>query len=277
MTSAPHVPAIHVSDAAGKALRQVVADAGEASLRLVISARFEHGFSFGPPVEGDIAVDAGGITVLLDPASARRADGLSIDVVEAPAGLEFTVRNPNEQRASRPIELRRDCQATLIPHGGKVTLARGESVVLVQALGGSFTVRTDAGALVRIAGRDADALGLEPTATEAAPPGDGPFELERVIAQLRTVFDPEIPVNVVDLGLVYGCEAHPLPGGGYRVEIRMSMTAPGCGMGHVLQEDARAKVRAVPGVAEVDVQIVWDPPWDPGRMSEAARLQLGML
>lgn len=101
--------------------------------------------------------------------------------------------------------------------------------------------------------------------------------MQRVIEQLKTVFDPEIPVNVVDLGLIYACEAHPIEGGGQRVEIKMSMTAPGCGMGDVLMEDARAGVQAVPGVAEVDVEIVWDPPWDQSRMPEAARLQLGML
>jgi metal-sulfur cluster biosynthetic enzyme len=98
-----------------------------------------------------------------------------------------------------------------------------------------------------------------------------------VINKLKTVFDPEIPVNVVDLGLIYTCEAQPLPAGGHRVEIKMSMTAPGCGMGDVLREDAVARVQEVPGVAEVDVELVWDPPWDPNRMSEAARLELGML
>ena len=97
-----------------------------------------------------------------------------------------------------------------------------------------------------------------------------------MIEQLKTVFDPEIPVNVVDLGLVYACDAHPIDGG-QRVEIKMSMTAPGCGMGDVLKEDARARVREVPGVVEVDVEIVWDPPWDKSRMSEAARLELGMF
>jgi probable FeS assembly SUF system protein SufT len=100
--------------------------------------------------------------------------------------------------------------------------------------------------------------------------------MERVMAQLRTIYDPEIPVNVVDLGLIYSCEARQLADGTYRVEIEMSMTAPGCGMGDVLRDDALARVQVVPGVSEVHVELVWDPPWDMDRMSEAARLELGM-
>jgi len=114
-------------------------------------------------------------------------------------------------------------------------------------------------------------------AVEQTPMIDGPFEEERVWEQLKTVFDPEIPVNVVDLGLIYRCEALPLPDGGHRVEIDMSMTAPGCTMGDVLKEDVRRKVQGVPGVKEVEVQVVWNPPWDASRMSDAARLQLGWM
>ena len=176
-----------------------------------------------------------------------------------------------------PIELERDCDATLIPAGEKVTLSQGERVAVTQALGGSFTVTTDRGQLARIAALDADALGLDPPQANEEPLEAGPFDLQDVIERLKTVFDPEIPVNVVDLGLVYVCEAHPLEDGGHRVEIQMSMTAPGCGMGDVLRDDALAKVQAVPGVSDVDIQLVWDPPWNPSRMSEAARLQLGML
>ena len=176
-----------------------------------------------------------------------------------------------------PITLTRDCEATLIPGGQKMTLSQGDCVVVTQALGGSFTVRTDMGHLARIDAHDADALGLNGEQTNEQPLAAGPFELQRVIETLKTVFDPEIPVNVVDLGLIYVCEAHPLADGGHRVEIKMSMTAPGCGMGDVLKGDARAKVQALAGVTEVDVEIVWDPPWDASRMSEAAQLQLGML
>jgi probable FeS assembly SUF system protein SufT len=175
------------------------------------------------------------------------------------------------------IELQRDCDATVIPGGDTITLRRGDLVRVTQALGGSFTVTTSRGYLARIGATDADALGLEPPQAIDEPLASGAFSLDHVINKLKTVFDPEIPVNVVDLGLIYTCEAQPLPAGGHRVEIKMSMTAPGCGMGDVLREDAVARVQEVPGVAEVDVELVWDPPWDPNRMSEAARLELGML
>jgi probable FeS assembly SUF system protein SufT len=272
------MPTIRICEAATRALQDAAVDAGGDSLRFEINERFDHKFVFGSPAEGDIAVDANGLTLLLDPSSARRADGVSVDVVERPNGPEFTVTNPSGPRRSKQIELRRDCEATLIPSGEKVQLSLGERVVLTQALGGSYTVQTDMGRLARIAAHDADALGYEVKPASHEPDeGTGSFDLQHVIEQLKTVFDPEIPVNVVDLGLVYACEAHPIDGGGHRVEIKMSMTAPGCGMGDVLKEDARAKVQAVPGVTEVNVEIVWDPPWDQGRMSEAARLQLGML
>ena len=176
-----------------------------------------------------------------------------------------------------PIELLWDCEATVIPGGDRITLRRGDEVQVTQALGGSFTVTTSGGYLARIGATDAGALGLEPPQAVDQPPASGAFALENVFEQLKTVFDPEIPVNVADLGLIYACEAQPLPAGGHRVEIKMSMTAPGCGMGDVLREDAIARVQEVPGVAEVDVELVWDPPWDPSRMSEAAQLELGML
>jgi len=176
-----------------------------------------------------------------------------------------------------PIELKRDCEATRIPSGERLKLVEHTYVVVTQALGGSLTVRTEDGGLARIAALDADALGFQLRSEKEASAEAGPFSLENVIEKLKTVFDPEIPVNVVDLGLIYLCEAHRLPDGGHRVEIKMSMTAPGCGMGDVLKADALAKVSAVPGVAEVDVEIVWEPPWNQSRMSEAARLQLGML
>ena len=181
------------------------------------------------------------------------------------------------ERRSRTT-LERDCEANLIPGGQRVTLFQGDEVSVTQSLGGSFTVQTSDGDLARISSEDADALGLEPTGGTAAHQGTaetGPFDIAQVVEQLKTVFDPEIPVNVVDLGLVYACDARALPEGGHRVEIKMSMTAPGCGMGDVLRQDAIARVKAVPGVTDVDIELVWDPPWDMSRMSDAARLELG--
>jgi len=175
------------------------------------------------------------------------------------------------------IELDQDCQATVIPGGQPMLLQRGEQVVVTQTLGGSATVQTEMGYLVRISAEDSAALGLSGDGAEAISADGAPFELDQVIAQLKNVFDPEIPINVVDLGLIYLCQAEPLPDGTHRVEIKMSMTAPGCGMGDVLKEDARAAVQSVPHVSDVDVELVWDPPWGQDRMSEAARLQLGMF
>ena len=178
--------------------------------------------------------------------------------------------------STNPIELRRDCWVTLVPSGRQAILTRGERVAVVQQLGTSFTVQINSGPLARIDGSDADALGLDR-------PGAGPveeagteFSAEQVIDVLKTVYDPEIPVNVVDLGLVYRCEISPIGDGRHRVEIDMSMTAPGCGMGDVLRDDARSKVLALRGVGEVEVDLVWDPPWDMSRLSEEARLELGL-
>jgi len=270
-------PVIRISEAARRAFLDAAANAGGDPLRLEMSQSFEPEHFFGPMAEGDIAVDCDGLTILLDPSSARRVDGVSIDYVQGPNGSGFKFENPNKPQGKKQIELKRNCEATVIPGGQKVELSQGDRVIVTQALGGSFTVTTEVGQLVRIAAPDADALGLEVTEASDVPVESGPFSLEKVIEKLKTVFDPEIPVNVVDLGLVYACEAQPLPEGGHKVEIKMSMTAPGCGMGDVLKEDARARVQTVPGVAQVDVEIVWDPPWDQSRMSEAARLQLGML
>ena len=176
-----------------------------------------------------------------------------------------------------PIELTRDCTATTVPHGVQVALTAGGLVEIVQRLGASITVRTEMGSLLRIDGADADALGLEPLDDVGASAAAGPFELSRVTDALQGIYDPEIPVSIVELGLVYRCEEIPCPDGTRRIEIDMSMTAPGCGMGDILRADALQAVQAIPGVDDVDVTLVWDPPWTIHRMSEAARLQLGML
>lgn len=180
-----------------------------------------------------------------------------------------------------PIALRRDCDAITVPHGERVALSEGGEVEIVQRLGGSITVRTQWGTLLRIDGDDADALGLERGVTESvvriASDDPRPYSIEAVHEALRGVYDPEIPVNIVDLGLVYRCEEQTLDDGRRRIEIDMTMTAPGCGMGDVIQADAARAVQAVAGVDEVDVQLVWDPPWSRHRMPEATRLELGLL
>ncbi len=176
----------------------------------------------------------------------------------------------------RTIELGQDCEATVIPGGEPMLLLRGEKVIVTQTLGDSATVQTQMGYLVRISAADSAALGLADAAADATLRKEGPFEMDEVIAQLKNVFDPEIPINVVDLGLIYSCEATLLADGTHRIEIKMSMTAPGCGMGDVLKEDVRAAVQSVHGVSDVDVELVWEPAWGQERMTDAARLQLGM-
>ncbi len=173
------------------------------------------------------------------------------------------------------VIMKRDCPAVLIPAGTTVTLQAGVPVVITQALGGSYTVIVH-GNMARIAGADADALGKEVTAAPAASE-PGQLTEAQVNDALRSCYDPEIPVNIVELGLVYDLQILPLPGGGHRVEIKMTLTAPGCGMGPVLQQDVESRVLALPGVKEAAVFLVWDPPWNRDMLSDAAKLQLGML
>jgi probable FeS assembly SUF system protein SufT len=180
-----------------------------------------------------------------------------------------------------PITLSRDCEAVQIPSGTIIMLPAGTQVWMMQSLGGAYTVTTDRGYMVRIAGKDADALGMETApASQAALSGtaESPEDIEKLVwDQLKTCYDPEIPVNIADLGLVYSCVITPLSEGGNKVEIKMTLTAPGCGMGDFLKTDVQSKVLTVPGVKEADVEVVFDPPWNPSMMSEVARLELGML
>ncbi len=176
------------------------------------------------------------------------------------------------------ITLSRDCKAVLVPSGAPVTLQAGNEVVISQALGGSYTVLIN-GNMARIAGQDADALGLIPPPSATAPTAmaHGPLDEELIWDQMRTCYDPEIPVNIVDLGLVYDCRVSPLPDGGHRVEVKMTLTAPGCGMADSIKADVENRLLGVPGVLEAQVDLVWDPPWNQGMISEAAKLELGLM
>jgi len=174
-----------------------------------------------------------------------------------------------------PITLSRDCEVIEIPSGTRSTLPAGTLVSIMQTLGGSYTVSGGQyGYMYRIDARDADALGL-PTPETPAASEHKPFSEQLVRDELKTIFDPEIPVNIVDLGLVYGCTITDAEQGGHNIEVKMSMTAPGCGMGNVLKTDVESKLARLPDVKQVNVEIVFEPPWTPARMSEAAKLQLG--
>ena len=175
------------------------------------------------------------------------------------------------------VELTRDCDAVRIPAGDAVVLEAGTPVDITQTLGGTFTVHAQGG-LFRIAAKDADALGLEP-ASDPAPETAvlaGELNEELIWSALRTCFDPEIPVNIVDLGLVYDMKVTLLPSGRSSVSVKMTLTAPGCGMGGVIAGDAQQKIQALPGVEEALVEIVWDPPWHHSMISEQGRKVLGL-
>ena len=173
------------------------------------------------------------------------------------------------------IELKRESEAIEIPSGIHRFLPAGTRVRISQFLGSGYTVISEMGCMFRIDAKDADALGLSaPAAAEQEAP-QATFREQMVWDQMRTVFDPEIPVNIVDLGLIYSCDIAPREQGGKKIDVKMSMTAPGCGMGNVLKADVESKLSRVPEVKEVNVQVVFDPPWHPGLMSEAAKLQLG--
>ena len=177
------------------------------------------------------------------------------------------------------VELARDCEVVQIPHGTAVVLPKGTTADITQTLGGSYTIHAQ-GALFRVASKDADALGLETSAVDGPTPtagSSGEVTEKQIWDTLRTCYDPEIPVNIVDLGLVYDMHVDRRPNGGSAVVVKMTLTAPGCGMGGILQAEAREKILALPGVKECAVDVVFDPPWTQSMMSEAARLQLGLM
>ena len=184
---------------------------------------------------------------------------------------------PGFSASSEPFTLQRDCHAVHVPYGDVVNLPAGQTGYITQSLGGSFTVYVE-GSLFRIDGKDADALGKPPPEPLRVPEDAGDEDIERVVwEQLRTCFDPEIPVNVVDLGLVYDVSVDRRADDRRAVYVKMTLTAPGCGMGDILVDDVRSKLEMIPTIEEADVDLVFDPPWNHSMMSDAAKLETGML
>ena len=178
--------------------------------------------------------------------------------------------------AGTTVKLTRDCAAIQIPVGTAVTLKAATPVDIVQDLGGTYTVHS-MGGLFRVDGQDADALGLTPqTATATASTTAQAVSEQAVWSVLKTCFDPEIPVNIVDLGLVYDMGIEPLPTGGNKVFVKMTLTAPGCGMGPTIARDAQQKILALADVQDASVEVVWDPPWHQSMISEQGRRILGL-
>jgi probable FeS assembly SUF system protein SufT len=177
------------------------------------------------------------------------------------------------------ITFSRSTEAIMIPSGEKVLVPQGAQATITQSLGGTYTLITDRGLMVRVSGREVEAIGKTPQdVTDVSIEDITPEKLEEMVWDaLKTCYDPEIPVNIVDLGLVYMCDLEEAEGGGKNVRIKMTLTAPGCGMGPVLASDVKSKLEALPGVRHAEVEVVFDPVWDRSMMSEAARLQLGMM
>ena len=176
----------------------------------------------------------------------------------------------------REIPLTRDCDAIQIPSGNPIVLPEGMNVIITQSLGGTYTVATPGG-LARVELKDGDALGLDALAPGEPPKKHEGTAEEAVWMQLKTVFDPEIPVNVVDLGLIYDCRVNTSEVGGTSVLVRMTLTAPGCGMGPAIAADARQKILEIEGVDDAEVELVWDPPWNQSMISEQGRMKLGLV
>src|ERR1700759_252290 len=178
---------------------------------------------------------------------------------------------------NEPFVVNRDVRAVIVPAGVEVKLKPGQAGYITQALGGSFTVYVE-GNLFRISGEDADAIGKEAVKAPELPPNATEDDVRQLAwDQMRACFDPEIPINIVDLGLVYDCHVTPNSDGTRSIDIIMTLTAPGCGMGEVLVEDVKDKVERIPTVQEARVELTFDPPWNQSMMSEAARLQTGMF
>lgn len=171
------------------------------------------------------------------------------------------------------VELTRDCEVVQIPHGSTSTLPKGTPADITQTLGGTYTIHAQ-GTLFRVAGKDADALGLE--SSSALPATGGELNEQLIWDTLRTCYDPEIPVNIVDLGLVYSMELKKLPEGNHGVDVKMTLTAPGCGMGGVIAGDAQQKLLCLDGIDEATVEIVWDPPWHQSMITAEGRRILGL-
>jgi probable FeS assembly SUF system protein SufT len=182
-------------------------------------------------------------------------------------------------QTNEPVTLTRDVDAAVVPVGTKVTLMKGEHAHITQSLGGSYTIIVN-GNMFRIEGKDVDALGIQAEAKSASATS-GPVSQEQLEKQvweaLKTCYDPEIPVNIVDLGLIYDCHLTLIGGNNFKADVKMTLTAPGCGMGPMLAQDVQSKLLNLEPIDEANVELVWDPPWNQGMMTEAAKLQLGLM
>lgn len=231
----------------------------------------------GDEKANDKRLQYGDLVLYLDSRSLPYLDDLEIGLTEERLGKQLTIKAPNAKKPKTTSDeykiLQRDCRGQQVPSGDPVVIPAGTEVRITQALGGSYTV-LHKGNLVRVEGKDAQALGLSNNELQFDPPEDGSISSDQVWEALATVFDPEIPVNIVSLGLVYKMKINQ---NSHHVEVDMTLTAPGCGMGQVLVDDVKAKLAQVPYVETTDVELVFDPPWQQDMMSEEAKLETGLF
>jgi|GEM_PF-17059 len=287
---------VTMTDAAIKHTRgQLAAENGAVGVRLAARKAGCSGFMYH--VEFVSTVDeadkvfpvADDLSVFVDLDSLPLVGGTEIDFVQEGLSRVFKFNNPKakewrevhylmQQQTSQLIHLSRDVIGLAVPYGTEVTLVEGSFVTLVQSMGGAYTVIVN-GNMVRIDGDDADALGKENESLTYDTPADGGIDSDDLWRTLDTIYDPEIPVSIVQLGLIYDVETklNEADSGGHKVHVTMTLTAPGCGMGPVLVEEARIRLLKVPNVDEVTVELVFDPPWAHEMMSDAAKLELGVF
>ena len=228
---------------------------------------------------GEILTGQAFTRTMSEPSSTRKGSRSAAAITARAARDDIDRVNRNqgaEMALSNSITLSRDCEAIEIPCGRRATLPSITAVRVMQSLGNTYTVATDRGYMYRIDASNADAFGISPAPAQPPTAPDGVFNKQMVWAQLRTVHDPEIPVNIVDLGLIYSCEITQLEEGARKIDIKISMAAPGCGISNVFRADVENKLSRLPSVKEVSVDVVFDPPWNLSRMTEAARWQLGI-
>lgn len=277
-------PSIELSAPARDYLKTLLSDQGIAAARVFVveagTPRAETCLAYcqpGEESETDLEVDEDGLTLYLDKRSLPYLKGLQIGLKVTGDQSQVTIRAPNAKKPQsaqgREVEFERECPAKLVPSGDDLLIPKGAEAAITQALGASYTLLYH-GNLIRIDGKDADAIGLTSNGLNFEPPADGKISEDQVWQALSMVYDPEIPVNIVSLGLVYKMAIEQEQG---LVDVEMTLTAPGCGMGDVLIDDVKRRLEEVPNIKSTRVELVFFPPWTRTMMSEEAQLETGMF
>lgn len=275
---------IEISPAARNYLKTLLEQEGVAAARIFVvdpgTPRAETCLAYcrdGEETESDLELDDDGLKVYLDKRSLPYLKGLQVGLQDRGDPPQVTIRAPNAKKPQsaqgREVEFERECPAKLVPSGDDLLVPKGAEAAITQALGASYTLLYH-GNLIRIDGKDADAIGLTSNGLDFEPPADGKISEDQVWQALSMVYDPEIPVNIVSLGLVYKMAIDQDKG---EVDVEMTLTAPGCGMGDVLVDDIKRRLAEVPNVQSSRVELVFDPPWTQSMMSEEAQLETGMF